>query len=399
MFGLKQVLAKTSGVDPAVLDTINTVAKTGDPEMQNAFKAFMKKNANLEEIPNTTLKAIDQLGDNESAAYLQTHSELSTAYIKPNILSNSFVKVLNDLGPKPHIINRDELVALNNMYKKFRQFDPQTATDYDALRKSLRKDIDDFARSVGPDQAYQFRGKFNTLLDGIKDSIGTVDKTYADMLDRWANWRKELSQYQGQFGLKKNVGTASSLNKLLKSLKDPQKRSLLDKLATTEAGKNLPAMIAGAAVSEWLPDWSHTIQDALLYGLGASQLGFGVPHALGAFAAASPRTIGSIAYGAGRLGRRAGALSTLFPAATNISSTIGQNMGPDLSQTASGSYFKGGRIGRKSGGRIGDAGSAAEKLIAAAEKAKNRHSDTTSPLLDAPDEAITKALAIANENI
>jgi hypothetical protein len=61
--------------------------------------------------------------------------------------------------------------------------------------------------------------------------------------------------------------------------------------------------------------------------------------------------------------------------------------------------FAGGRIGRQSGGRVGNPGSAAEKLIRAAEQAKNRHSDGTSPLLDVPDEAITKALAIANEKI
>jgi hypothetical protein len=66
---------------------------------------------------------------------------------------------------------------------------------------------------------------------------------------------------------------------------------------------------------------------------------------------------------------------------------------------ASGSMFAGGRIGRRSGGRVGNPGSAADKMIRAAEQAKNRHSDGTSPLLDVPDEAITKALAIANEKI
>jgi len=66
---------------------------------------------------------------------------------------------------------------------------------------------------------------------------------------------------------------------------------------------------------------------------------------------------------------------------------------------ASGSMFAGGRVGRQSGGRVGNPGSVAEKLIRAAEQAKNRHSDGTSPLLDVPDEAITKALAIANEKI
>jgi hypothetical protein len=54
---------------------------------------------------------------------------------------------------------------------------------------------------------------------------------------------------------------------------------------------------------------------------------------------------------------------------------------------------------RKAGGRIGrlDHGSIAMSLIRAAEKAKKGHNTTTEPLLEQPDEAITKALAIADE--
>ena len=56
---------------------------------------------------------------------------------------------------------------------------------------------------------------------------------------------------------------------------------------------------------------------------------------------------------------------------------------------------------RKNGGRIGkfDHMGVAASLIRAAEKAKKGHNSTTEPLLDQPDEAITKALAIANEAI
>ena len=54
---------------------------------------------------------------------------------------------------------------------------------------------------------------------------------------------------------------------------------------------------------------------------------------------------------------------------------------------------------RKDGGRIGkiDHAGIAASLIRAAEKAKKGHNTTTEPLLEQPDEAITKALAIANE--
>jgi hypothetical protein len=54
---------------------------------------------------------------------------------------------------------------------------------------------------------------------------------------------------------------------------------------------------------------------------------------------------------------------------------------------------------RKAGGRIGGVnhGAIAMSLIRAAEKAKKGHNTTTEPLLEQPDEAITKALAIADE--
>jgi hypothetical protein len=56
-------------------------------------------------------------------------------------------------------------------------------------------------------------------------------------------------------------------------------------------------------------------------------------------------------------------------------------------------------VARAAGGRIGkiDHAAVAAGLIRAAEKAKKGHSSTTEPLLNEPDEAITKALAIANE--
>jgi hypothetical protein len=63
-------------------------------------------------------------------------------------------------------------------------------------------------------------------------------------------------------------------------------------------------------------------------------------------------------------------------------------------------HATGGRIERASGGRAGlDHKSAAEALMRAAERAKKAENETTEPLLNLPDEAITKALSAANEAI
>jgi soluble lytic murein transglycosylase-like protein len=60
----------------------------------------------------------------------------------------------------------------------------------------------------------------------------------------------------------------------------------------------------------------------------------------------------------------------------------------------------GGRIERASGGSVKMNHIAeADKLIAAADRAKKMHNKSTEPLLNLPDEHVTHALAIANESI
>jgi hypothetical protein len=59
----------------------------------------------------------------------------------------------------------------------------------------------------------------------------------------------------------------------------------------------------------------------------------------------------------------------------------------------------GGRIGRASGGRITNHRSEADSLIRLADKTKKALNNSTESLLAVPDEAVTKALSIANEAI
>lgn len=391
----KNLLSRTSGVDVPALDIIENAAKTGDPAGQRVLKQYMGGKGSPEDIPETAIKALDQLKEGASNSYLSTHQNLITDPLNTSMVDNAFQEIIKDLGTNPGVLNPEGVQMLVNMHAKYRALPNTTAVALDDLRKSLSADLSDYARTT---RGATMQGSFNKVLDAIKDTIIAKDKTYGEMLDNWSKWRNKLKEFQGTFGLKKNATTASQLTKLLKSLKSGDRQSLLNELAKTEAGKYLPHMIAGTAVSEWLPDWAHTVQDALLYGVGASQLGFGVPHAIGTLAAASPKVVGAGVYGLGKAEKLAGLASPLVTSpGTNVLSQIGGMMEP--AQTASGSYFSGGRVARQSGGRVKSPGSAADKLIAAAEKAKNRHSDDTSPLLDVPDEAITKALAIANEKI
>ena len=63
-------------------------------------------------------------------------------------------------------------------------------------------------------------------------------------------------------------------------------------------------------------------------------------------------------------------------------------------------FFKGGRVGRASGGRTGkDPKASAERLIALANRVKSEQTKDTAPLLNLDDTTVAKALAVANKHI
>jgi hypothetical protein len=84
------------------------------------------------------------------------------------------------------------------------------------------------------------------------------------------------------------------------------------------------------------------------------------------------------------------AMSRLSKTAPSVESTVANQPAPEQAY--------GGRIARASGGRLGGMMSV-DDLMAAAERAKKEHGKTTEPLLDEPDEHITRALEVAKRHL
>jgi hypothetical protein len=72
---------------------------------------------------------------------------------------------------------------------------------------------------------------------------------------------------------------------------------------------------------------------------------------------------------------------------------------PTYSTEGAGPQADGGRIVRKSGGRVSSHEADADQLVRAAERAKKGWSAKTEPLLNQSDEAVAKALEVANRSI
>lgn len=393
----KGILSKTSGVPKSMLDVSENIGrgKYATPQEAAEARAAYHSNANAEDIADAYEKSLKEVQDQASQEYRNRHGLLPTTTVPTTEIQNSINNIVNQMGghtSAAHLFP-NEYATLQNMQRNLSLNPNPTLNQLDLLKKSFDNDIGALSRSGS-----KFRGAFAEAPRSIIDSIKQVHPEYGEMLEGWQNFIEKQRNLQQNFGKAGKSSDAKIMNKLLRGMKTPNGKNLIDLLKNTPSGKYLPEMLSGYATRDWAPGWGTGIGDAavaaLLYGTG---IGFS-PHMLAGAAAASPKIVGASMRGLGKakkLGDKAAPL-TGAPARNLITQAGAVGQAPPLEGVQ---QAAGGRIGRKSGGRIGDPGSAAEKLILAAERAKKNQGNATSALLQMPDEAITKALAVANEHI
>jgi hypothetical protein len=414
----KQGLGLSTSMGKQALDWAQEVGRSGDKSMQNDLLRFSYGNADPSDVINAVKGSISEKKAAASKEFTDRKSSLATKALPVTELQGAISNAANELQPlvdgKGNVYSGrgydDELNALlkaDQIVKANKDF---SAAGMHELKVSIRNVFNKSGVFNSPKS-----GLLNEVLNSIKRTIDNVDPKYQKMMDFWADHMDEINNITDTVGKMGRKGSVYHLAKLLKDLRGGKNKSIIDDLSKMPSGKNLKAMLAGASMRELFPNWLQQA-NPLLQTLGGVGVGTGaafgmIPHIAGTIAASSPRLVGSAMYGAG-LAQRAGKAATDALRVPGLAAaTLGDiaqeqpeenpiiKTEPTPVQSVQGSMFAGGRIGRQSGGRVGNPGSAAEKLIRAAEQAKNRHSDGTSPLLDVPDEAITKALAIANEKI
>lgn len=218
----------------------------------------------------------------------------------------------------------------------------------------------------------------------VYDQIASIDPRYARDMEAYQDAQSTVNQLQKEFSLGRNAAVGTTLKKLLKAHATDKTSDLFQEL--TKRDPDLVPLLAGIEMSETMPQGLRgQLNQALNYGAAA---GYGLAHPafLGNLALSSPRVAGMMNYGAGYV---AGAPSRAVQSIPYLARQV--PYGASRIDEAN-------RQGRKSGGRVSHE-TIADQLIAAAESAKKMHGQRTEVLLDQPDEAITKALAVAKQNI
>ena len=268
------------------------------------------------------------------------------------------------------------------------------------------------------------KGAFDHIYHSIRNEIGSlkggVGKKYMDAMEHYAAQTEKLNSIKAD--LIGGRDSAAQVRKLLKEQDSITKKNLIADIAKYDP--DIPYIVAGLELSHIWPKGIRGILSGIGSGISSGSL-IGIPAGVGAALVHSPMVIGAGQYGVGYLG---GAPSRMFGAIPG-SSTIPTQAGraealtqdtprndalidqamqyvrslPDqgirqIREYGARLQASGGRVGRATGGRTNGL-MTAEMLMQAAHNAKKKISKTTEEILNAPDEAVVKALSVAKQHI
>ena len=404
----------TTGSPYGALKAAAEAGESSNPVLRDAFRAHLNGSAPPSEITSAIRGAAQQLQADRSAAYIQGAKDVGIRGAQPGTLPTlSYAPIDN---------------ALDDARGMTRQFDPATGTQriiygdadkvLDAIEAEIRARQSAPVSVPGPngqlvpsiyhnlegfDGLKKFIGQFqsgqgvsalqnaavtklyNSVLDAIHGPANApIHPDYAKVMEKYATASKQLSEISSTFGTGARVNDSAALAKILKEYKKNGGGDLLAEL--TKKDPTIPFRLAGHTLSEFIPGG---IRGALNFTSGVGTGMVNPLYPVAQVAASSPRLMGNLNYIAGRfIGAKPPPIAT--QGAYRAGEAVSGLQPPDN------------RMERKSGGNVSN-DAAHDHLVARlmnlAEKAKRGENATTKPLLNAPDEAIVKALGIANAAI
>lgn len=367
--------AVATGVPLNALKIAEQSGRSADKGVRGAFRTGMKGSGDPREIARSAVAAMEEKRRAMSDGYVSRRNELTTQELPMTDIRSAFNDAMLAANRYGTRAGTPVVEALNKMDAKIRLYEahPDAGARSAVQLDLLKRDLNDIVRELNPSD----RGAVASVPKSVRDTIATVDSKYADMMDYWQNSISVMRDLQSTLGTGDRVSETARLARLMSTMKNSDKLNLLKQLEDTPSGKYLKEMIAGAAFKDIMPP--------AMQGFGLGIMGpilAGGPHGMAAAAAASPRLAGLTQYGIGRTEGLVNAIPKIPAAATNVVSQIGQE-----------------REGRKSGGRVSKHEADADQLVRAAERAKKGWSAKTEPLLNQSDEAVAKALEVANRSI
>lgn len=432
--------ALLTGQPARIMRQAYAAGKTGDAGLKGAFLRHNSGLGTMDEIKQTAENAVEKLREKQSNDYLAKRAGLSTAQVDftpiRKALSDAWQEANYGGDPMAYAHAKSALSDAEALIDNYETNpDPSVRTPFgvDSMKKQLW-DIE--SRYRGNPTAHRLMGN---VYHGVRESLVRTDPGYADLMESYQNTRNVIDDLTRASGASASTIT-TAMSKQLRMLKTPAGEDMFDKLAAEEP--TLPYMLAGQSLrsqtatglsgfGETLAQMAlagHAIHDPLValptmatvavaqspHAMGKTNFALGdvagaaeragqdmsaaIPAPVKAAAHAASHVMPGPAQAGALLAEGQGAANAIPPSTQDINGTVL----PDVDNSDGVSVDEAfptapePRPARASGGKV-DYAAEAEKLVRAAETARKRHAAETKPLLSAPDETISAALAVANE--
>jgi hypothetical protein len=375
---------KMAGIAPG---SIKTAIEAGF-ENNKPFVEQMRGTAPASNIIDRADDVFDKIASRQKSDYLNSMAGVraNQAPVSYGDINTTLAKSRSSIQPSglPGQMPEAEraLNEIQHWIETYQNNGLNSLGDLDNLKKTIANIAENYR---GNSQAYRVA---NELKDSVRSTIANKSPEYLEIMDRYGDAQEQLKNIKYATGDAKKTET-QRLAKILSSSKDKTKKSILEEMAKEDP--DLAKAIAGLSMQDWK-------YHSMLSALGGGSLGYlGIGHPVGGFlgtiggaAASSPRVLGELGYGAGKTQKF---LETPKLGAVPVGELGHYEQLKEREQAMKDRY------GRKFGGRVGNAMMKADALIRKADQAKRNLNKTTEPMLELPDEHVTKALAVAKSHI
>lgn len=297
-----------TGVPREALELAAEIGKSGTPEQRLIYKRMKAGEVPHEEIINLAESALDKARKERSSQYQMQMGRLNPANVD-----------FTEAGRALQQLRDDNTIRLSNgqtIPKNRAVLDVLDKIEREILLPIASEPVGSPARNVfGADAAKQSIGELRNSVVGsnqahfaatkiynsVKDAINRADPRYGNVMSEYERMSDFLNQAKMSLGVGRRISDDAILRRLTKG-DNKQAQQLISQLGAYEP--QLPAAIAGAATSDWMPS---AMRQNLLYSLpimsGAYTMNplVGAAHFATQFAAGSPRVAGNIAYKMGRI--------------------------------------------------------------------------------------------------
>lgn len=376
----------------ASLSSLNKAAQAG-LEKNPVFLSHLMGSADPGEAVRRIEAAHSTIADKRNAQFVNSMRELTTVPLSYEPVERALESAVGRVALEGTSLDDSAIRALQRVESKINEFKlneriAPTAQNFQNLKVAIRNIRNDPEMRLTPTG----KGAVESIATAVRDQIASlpndVGKKYMDAMEQYAEQSRKLKEIRE--GLLSGKSDAAAIRKILGAKDDPLKKNLLKEIA--ELDPDIPFMVAGMELSPIFPKGLVGMLSGISSGAGAGMM-FGVPHTIAAMAAHSPRVVGGTQYGLGYVGGMPARVVESAPLAPSAAFQTGR-----AEQLTEDQRRSGGRVGRATGGRT-SAIMTAERLMQAAHAAKLKINKTTEQILDQPDEAVVKALDIANRHI